>query len=262
MISDKQLIENKEWFRNYVENFYINDKPNAELYKIKYDHSLRVCEEIRDIGMHCGLSNSELNIAEFIALYHDLGRFEQYHKFKTFTDHKSINHSFLAIKILKQHKLLADFDGDLINLIYTAIENHNTKDINHKVIGMELFYAKLLRDADKVDILRVVTNYYDSITNKNNAIELDLPDLPEIEEQNFLDIESGKLISKENLRTLNDFKLMQISWLFDLNFERSFEIIKDKCYIDKIFNVLPQNDKIRKLKVNVMQYLNESVMSR
>ena len=54
---------------------------------------------------------------------------------------------------------------------------------------------------------------------------------------------------------------MQISWLFDVNFERTFEIIKDRCYLDKIFKLLPQNKKIDKIKVNVMQYLNEAIIN-
>ena len=105
-----------------------------------------------------------------------------------------------------------------------------------------------------------MTDYYESILNENNVLELDLPDLPEILEQNFLDIESGLLIKKENLRTQNDFKLMQISWLFDVNFERTFEIIKDRCYLEKIFEFLPKNEKINKIKLNMLQYLNEAII--
>jgi hypothetical protein len=201
-----------------------------------------------------------LRLAELIALFHDLGRFEQYEKYKTFSDSNSLNHSFLAIKIIKQYKLFKDFDQGLQNLIFTAIENHNKRVIPYEIIGNELFFSKLLRDADKVDIFKVVTEYYTNKTENNGAVELDLPDLPDIIEENYLDIESGKLISKKNLRTLNDFKLMQISWLFDVNFERTFEIIKEKSYLEKIFDTLPRNKKIDKIKKNVFQYLHNTVI--
>ncbi|MBN2520918.1 MAG: HD domain-containing protein [Bacteroidales bacterium] len=260
MISEGQLKKYKTWFKNYVETFYSNDKQNKNVYKIKYEHSLGVCTEINDIGNFCGLSKSELRLAESIALFHDLGRFEQYLKFRTFADHKSLNHSYLAIKILKEYKILKDIDAGTLNLIYSAIENHNRKEIPYEIIGDELFYSKLLRDADKIDIFKVVIDSYTNEMDKNEAIELDLPDLPEIIEDNFLDIESGRIIKKENLKTLNDFKLMQISWLFDVNFERSFVIIKERCYLEKIFETLPKNEKINQIKKRVLNYLKDAVV--
>ena len=40
-----------------------------------------------------------------------------------------------------------------------------------------MFYPKLIRDADKLDIWKVVTNYYnDKKGGKNKALELDLPE--------------------------------------------------------------------------------------
>ncbi len=260
MISEGQLKKFKNWFKNYVEFIYSSDKQNKSVYEIKYKHTLGVCVEITDIGNYCGLSKSELRLAESIALFHDLGRFEQYLKFKTFADHKSLNHSYLAIKILKKHKILKDINPGSLNLIYSAIENHNRKEIPFEIMGDELFYSKLLRDADKIDIFKVVIDNYTNKMDKNEVIELDLPDLPEIIEDNFLDIESGRIIKKENLKTLNDFKLMQISWLFDVNFERSFEIIKERCYLEKIFETLPKNEKLNQLKKRVLTYLENAVV--
>src|SRR3989304_1770622 len=188
MISADKLNAFKGWLKNYVETFYKSDEKNKNVYQIKYEHSLRVCKEIIDIGSHCDMPESQLRLAELIALFHDLGRFEQFHKYSTFSDVKSVNHAFLAIKILKEHRLFAGFDEDLINLIYTAIENHNVRTIPHDVLGDGLFFSKLLRDADKIDIFKVVTDYYVNKTFRNEAIELDLPDLPEILEDNYLDV--------------------------------------------------------------------------
>jgi hypothetical protein len=46
------------------------------------------------------------------------------------------------------------------------------------------------------------------------------------------------------MKTLNDFKLLQISWVFDLNFTRSYEILKDRQYIERIAETLPDTPEV------------------
>jgi hypothetical protein len=43
-----------------------------------------------------------------------------------------------------------------------------------------------------------------------------------------------KMIDKKDLKTLNDFKLMQIAWIFDLNFEYTKNIISEKSYLNAV----------------------------
>lgn len=258
MVSKERLSCFKTWFNEYYESFIKQDENFNKIIELKYKHSLRVCSEITDIGQHCGLHENQIRLAETMALFHDLGRFEQYSNYLTFSDKKSLNHSGLAIKILEEHKVLKDITPETVDLIYNCILNHNKLEIPFDSFGDELFFSKLLRDADKIDIFYVFTDYFE---NRNlypgNTIELDLPDIPDINEDNFLYIESGKLIKSENLRSFNDFKLMQLSWLFDINFSRSYQIIKERKYIEKIFNYLPYSDKTIKAKTNVLNYLNK-----
>ncbi len=86
---------------------------------------------------------------------------------------------------------------------------------------------RLIRDADKLDIWKVVTNYYaERDRQRNVAIELDLPDTP-VCSQNVIDLlNSRRFIRMRDLKTLDDFKLMQIGWAFDLNFAPSFRELK------------------------------------
>jgi HD-GYP domain-containing protein (c-di-GMP phosphodiesterase class II) len=44
---------------------------------LEREHTERVTEEIINIGKHIGLNDNELNLSEIIALFHDVGRFEQ-----------------------------------------------------------------------------------------------------------------------------------------------------------------------------------------
>lgn len=260
MVSKEKLIFLKNWFKKYYESFKREDDDFNSIIELKYNHSLRVCSEIIDIGESCELHENELRLAETMALLHDLGRFEQYSNYLTFSDKKSLNHSGLAVKILEENKVLNDLSPETTDLIYNCILNHNKLEIPYESFGDELFYSKLLRDADKIDIFYVFTDYFENRTlYPGNTIELDLPDIPDINEENLLFLESGKLIKSENLKSFNDFKLMQLSWLFDINFSRSYEIIKERHYIEKIFNFLPYSEKTIQAKTNVLNYLNKIV---
>ena len=262
MVSKAQVNNYKIWFKEYYSSFKTEDKVFNNIIELKFQHSLRVCREIIDIGKHCDLPQNQLRLAETMALFHDLGRFQQYRDYQTFSDNKSIDHAELAINILKEYDLLSDIEEKNKILIYKAIENHNKIEIPFDTFGDELFFSKLLRDADKIDVFKVVTDYYENKHLYNGStIELDLPDFPDIQDNNYTDIVSGRIIKSENLKTLNDFKLMQISWLYDINFTRSFEKINENGYIQKIFAVLPQDEKILHIKSNVFKYISKALVA-
>ena len=48
---------------------------------------------------------------------------------------------------------------------------------------------------------------------------------------------------------------MQLSWVYDLNYRPSFELMMEKRYLEKIYNSMPKNDTVieiyRKVKVFV-----------
>jgi hypothetical protein len=72
----------------------------------------------------------------------------------------------------------------LYNLLLSVILYHNRAELPEDETEGCLFFAKLLRDADKLDIWRVVTDYYHNKNgHQNSSIELDLPDIPEISDE-------------------------------------------------------------------------------
>jgi hypothetical protein len=46
------------------------------------------------------------------------------------------------------------------------------------------------------------------------------------------------------LKSLDDYKLLSIGWVYDLNFKLSFEKVRKRRYIDKLAETLPQSRKI------------------
>ncbi|PQP32681.1 HD family phosphohydrolase, partial [Desulfobacteraceae bacterium SEEP-SAG10] len=75
----------------------------------------------------------------------------------------------------------------------------------------------------------------------NSFLEIGLPDDPACSPQILASIREGRLVLMQNLKTLNDFKLLQISWVFDLNFVTSFQAVKTRAYIEQIEATLPHS---------------------
>ncbi len=248
-----------KWFNHYVKGFYSKDQKIQENIRLKEKHTLRVCENILLIGSALNLDSNELYLARTIALFHDLGRFEQFKKHHTFNDSQSVDHALLGVQILKRENALYHLAKEEQSLIFKAIRYHNVRKLPTNEDNKCLFYAKLIRDADKLDIWYVVTKYYEKCKLDNPILDFGLPDTSEYSRHLIESILNCKIINIEKLKTLNDLKLMQISWVFDINFLPTFVLIKNRKYLDKIIKTLPETDKIQKIKRRIEDYLNEKV---
>jgi len=241
----KDLARLKTWFNGYVSGYYTDDSRYNHPILLKENHTKRVCENIIMLGKAMGLSDYDLILAETMALFHDIGRFEQYAKYGTFSDIASENHAKLSLRQMATHGVLSENTGDEKRLITKAIAYHNAAALPDVKDQKELFYMRLLRDADKLDIWKVVLDYYHERDNfQSSAIELDLPDDPIWSGKILEAVMNKKIARMEDLKTLNDFKLLQISWVFDLNFAPSFKAVKKRKYLHQIEETLPQSSDI------------------
>lgn len=225
----------RAWFENYTRQFFSDDPTTQDAMRLKVAHTRRVCDLIVDIGKSLDLAGEALCIAEAAALLHDIGRFEQYQRYRTFSDLKSENHAQLGVTVIENNHVLNVLDPQTAKTILTAVGLHNRFALPEGEEEPRLFFVKLLRDADKLDIWHVVTEYYETKEHpRNRSIELDLPDIDSISDPVHTALMNGRLVNMADLRTLNDFKLLQIGWVYDLNFRRSFQIARENRYLDKI----------------------------
>ena len=192
----------KLWLEKYIRQFGSQDSNIQAALDLKQAHTTRVCEAILDIGQHEGLSGEDLLTAEAAALLHDIGRFEQYKKYKTFADAHSENHALLGVQVIKENDLLKGLDPENARVILRAVECHNRAFLPVHENGRGLFLMKLLRDADKVDIWHVVTDYYGNAHGEQNrTIELDLPNEPEISDSVCRSLVDGNIVKMTDLKT-------------------------------------------------------------
>jgi len=256
MVTHENVSALKSWFTVYVKSFRSDDPEYKKNITLKEEHSKRVCNEILDVGSSLGLDNEDLRLAETIALFHDVGRFEQYSRYGTFVDLKSEDHAVLGVRVLQENGILKDLDQETRELILRTISYHNRATLPRKETKRCLFFTKLLRDADKLDIWRVVTDYYHEMKSaRNGVIELGLPDTPEISQDVYRDMMAGRIVRTTCLKTLNDFKMLQMGWIYDVNFPRTFELVRERGYLEKIRDVLPQTRKVSEIYSAARSYL-------
>jgi hypothetical protein len=78
-----------------------------------------------------------------------------------------------------------------------------------------------------------------------DAVAMGLPDVPSYSAKVLECLKHGQMADKSDLTTLNDFKLLQLSWIYDLNFIASFRTAADRGYIEKLESMLPATRDIK-----------------
>ncbi|MGC9514386.1 HD domain-containing protein [Methanocrinis sp.] len=261
-MDEDSLKELSRWFGEYVLTFKSGDTEEDRNIVLKKEHTARVRREISEIGESLGLSEEELCLAESMALFHDLGRFPQYTRYKTFSDRRSCDHAALSVKVLIEERVLDALEPAERDLILKAISYHNRAALPEEELERCLFFSRLLRDADKLDIWAVLLDYYhrrDVEGYRNEALELDLPDDPGICEEVRRDIMAGEMVRAEDLRSLNDFKLLQASWVFDLNYWPALVAVKDRRYLERTRKFLPRSEKVDRIFDLLISRLEERI---
>jgi len=246
----------KKWFSDYVAGFYTDDPVNNSTIRLKEKHTEQVCRNMVFLGNALGLSGPDMILAEIMGLFHDLGRFKQYSVYGTFRDVDSENHAMLGLREMAAHKVLTGCNRNEKRWIAKAVAFHNTMTIPEDQDERTLFFIRLLRDADKLDIWRVFIDYYKVRDKQVNAVvEIGLPDDPDFSPRVIAALDNGCFARIQDLKTLNDFKLLQISWVFDLNFAPSFQAVKELEYIEKIEATLPHSKEITAAVKNAHDYV-------
>lgn len=184
---------------------------------MKKEHSCRVALNARLLANFLNLSEEDSNIAYISGLFHDLGRFVQYSTYKTFDDNKSIDHGDLSYEILKS---IGYNKKEVLN----AVKYHNKYEIPNNLDNRNKLFCKILRDADKFDILNDDFN----LKYKNQKIDTKL----------IKYFKEKKLIPNGLIDNDLSIELGILSYIFDINFVETLNLIRNKKII---------NDKISKI---------------
>ncbi len=226
------LARNADWMRDYMKSFYNEDEEIQHAMLMKEAHTGRVRSIIRDLALHLGLSAEDVALAEIMGLLHDVGRFRQFTVYRTFKDHLSEDHAAAGLKLMEEHRLL---DGLLPweqSLVRFAVLWHNKKVIAPAPDDCHLGFAKMLRDADKLDIYHVLEPFLPSEDGSGVS-------------PNFIEkFVEGVQCDYTMVGTEDDKKLVRLMWVYDVYFAWTLQRIEERGYIEKLVRCLPKGEKV------------------
>jgi len=251
----EELVRLNGWFAGYCRRFFTENDEDNRNYSLKELHTGHVQKNMNLLTESLKLSSEEKTTAETIALFHDIGRFDQYRRYSTFRDDISENHAALGVKVLKGERVLENVADEERRTVYLAVSLHNVFQVPSGIDGQDLLFTNLIRDAAKLDIWRVFTDYFKQPESERaSAVGLGFPDLPVCSPEVLACIERKEMVHLSKLKSLNDFKLLQLSWVFDLNFPASFRLALDRGYIDGLSKTLPEDDAVKKAVELIRRY--------
>lgn len=246
----------RHWFAGYCRSFRTANEEDQRNFYLKEEHTWRVCANMARLTESLALDENGALLAEAVALCHDVGRFPQYRQYRTFRDADSVNHAALGVRLLIDERVLGHLPAEERSVITRAVALHNVFQLPEELDDRTLFLGRMIRDADKLDIWRVFIEYYGLPEEERaSAVGLGFPDLPACSSEVLACIEHGEMVRLAMLTTLTDFKLLQLSWIFDLNFGESFRIVAERDYIGRLAATLPANDGIERALKAVREFM-------
>lgn len=195
-------------YDEYVDTFRLPDGKLPEMMQLKRTHTAFVVKNAELIAQGEGFTDEERDLALCAALLHDTGRYEQLRRYNTFKDSESVDHAVFSHDIVVERGWTTDVR------VLNAVLWHNRRDLPEKMDPLTERLAHTVRDADKLDIFRVLEDQvehadwrHDSRAFWNLAIEA--PPNPVVVDC----IIAGKPVDYQNIRSLADFVLIQVGWM-------------------------------------------------
>ena len=275
---DKFIIDRKkimDEFAGYTKDYDISD----EKIKLKVEHTYRVAGLCDRIARSLGLAEEDIDLAWAIGMLHDIGRFDQVRQYGTFSDADSVDHAHYASELLFDKGMIVDYFGSANPGIYNYIENKNTCSAglseslgiikkavyNHSAYKIEeglcereVLFCNIIRDADKLDIFKVVND-----TPLEDIYSVDKEEIPKAEVTNAVmqALREKHAVLRSLKKTPADYIAAYIALVFELVFPESFYIAKEQGYLDKLLDFKTDNQvtkqQFKEIRKITEEYIKE-----
>lgn len=255
------MIDRKKIMTNFAEYTEAYDSSDDKI-KLKIVHTYRVAALCERIARSLDLSKEDTDLAWACGMLHDIGRFEQIRRYGTFEDAKSVDHAQFGADLLfgknGETGIIHHYieDERLYEIIETSIRQHNAFALTGNMSDRMTMFCHILRDADKIDILRVNVDFpLESIYNTTTEILRTCTVTPEVEES-FLE---HKTVLRALKKTPVDNVVGHISLVYGLVYPESMRMIKEQGYLDRLMNFESNNQETQKcfarIRSEMTQYL-------
>ena len=227
-------------FEDYLNGYDRED----EKIKLKIIHTYGVVKSAREIGHRMHLNEEDQQLAELIALLHDIGRFQQLRLYNSFSP-DTMDHAAFGVQLLfeGENPMISRFieDRSYDELIRVAIARHSDFRLEGIQDERTLFHAKMIRDADKPQEHagegKISPKVWESCLRK-------------------------EAVSSPDRITSVDYWVSYAAQYYDLNFKETWRIMKEKDYISRIIKRLEYKEKDTREKMEILEQQMNAYMEK
>lgn len=252
------ISEHYNWLETFIQKKIAQNGADPEPLLLKQKHCRKVFKIARKIVE--AEKPADARSCLLAALYHDIARFDQYLQYNTFRDSLSIDHGNAGVKLLKCHKVLDRESDQQRRIIYTAILLHNKRSLPPNLSEPYKVPTLLVRDADKLDILRILAEYLSGPGPYSPVVVQNLPDDPHLYSGQAIAVaKSKKAPTYELMKSLNDYRLLLGSWFYEMNLPASQRLYIEQGYGEQLIRQLPDNEIYGEVKFSLLQDLHSKI---
>ena len=241
-----------KYFEEYIKKI---DMTNTWA-KAKYFHSLKSMDLAKIIATDMNIFNEEeIVIIQLIALFHDIGNFEQ--KNHNYLDNPNEDSTMKSIEILFDEGLIRKITEDTKydNIIKLAIFCHNKDGLPKNIDEKTICICNIMKDVYRLEELRMVINY-PYIDNRIDTYPSTLV---------YNDFKLFRPLNNKMSDNNADNILICLSNLFGLNYKISYSLVVEKEYVEKIINSLIFEDRkiekfFKQIEVVLKNYLKKKIV--
>ncbi len=236
----------RSWLSSHIDRFAEHDGRIRDMLDIKRAHSVKVAGHCRGIAEELGWTAHDADVAEAAGLLHDTGRFSQVAEYGTFLDALSVDHGVRGAEVIEREGILDTLDPPDRRRILDAVLLHNRREVLPDTPDESLPFVRLVRDADKLDIYRIALERIESggLADHLRAA-LGIIDTGPATPGAVDDILRGVTVSNDHIRTVEDFILMQLSWVYDFNYAPTVRRVGGLGYFERFARTLESLDALR-----------------
>lgn len=234
-------------FEKFVKQYDMN---NDDIIA-KYKHSIRVSKICEVLAKLLNFSEEDTYVLKLIGLLHDIGKFEQI-KLKDNYNDTEFDHALYGVMLLFKEGLIENYDVDpkYYDLIEFSILNHNRYKIEDTSDAKKILFAKLIRDAEKIDIFEMYT-----YLKSHNLKVID----DNVTNEVTIQFRKHELINRKIRKTKADLLISIVAFVFDINFNESLKIIYEQNYLGELYKEVSNNENLKEYFENAKDYIKERI---
>lgn len=250
MFIDRERV--KSVFAEYAKNY---DAENPKV-ALKIVHTYKVSELCESIAKSLNLSKEDIDLAWLIGMLHDIGRFEQLRRYNTFADASSISHALLGKEILFGDNIIRDYvdDASEDEIIKEAVLYHSDYRLPKDLDDRSLMFCQIIRDADKIDIIRVQLD-----TPLEDIYDCSTYDLKhdEVSRQVLQGFFEEHAIERKIRKTTVDYVVSHISLTYELVYKKSKELMREQGHIFTLMDFVSDNPVTNRQFDSIRKHMRE-----